>query len=283
MSLNHSKYYTQADIDMWETAKKDVLDNQINVTCVGLYNHGKSTLLNVLVEDFNYKTFQAADVRTTTKSKSVKVGDITYIDTPGLNAQKHDDKRVMDAIRSSDITLFVHNITTGEFSKKEIEFLDRVKKYWKNPQEFINRTIFVLSRIDTVNSEQDIVDALHKMQKQIQEIFETKATIIPVSSIRYAKGILENKKILQKKSNITQMKETLNLLCQKSKKEIQETKLRRLDKVYTELKKKLNNQIQKNKLTINQLNREKAKRDKEFNKDIQEIETRLKNLYSRLP
>lgn len=283
MSLNHSKYYTRADIDMWETAKKDVIGNQVNVTCVGLYNHGKSTLLNVLVEDFEYKTFQAADVRTTTKNKSVKVGDITYIDTPGLNAQKHDDRRVMDAIRSSDVTLFVHNITTGEFSKKEIEFLDRVKRYWKNPQEFINRTIFVLSRIDTINSEQEIVDGLNKMQKQIQEIFPTKAIIVPVSSIRYTKGILENKKILQKKSNINKLKEELNLLYQKSKKEIKETKLRRLDKVYTDLRNKLNGQVQKNKLTISQLRREKEKRDENFSKDIQEIETRLKNLYSRLP
>lgn len=134
-----------------------------------------------------------------------------------------------------------------------------------------------------MSSEQEIVDGLNKMQKQIQEIFPTKAIIVPVSSIRYTKGILENKKILQKKSNINKLKEELNLLYQKSKKEIKETKLRRLDKVYTDLRNKLNGQVQKNKLTMSQLRREKEKRDENFSKDIQEIETRLKNLYSRLP
>ena len=135
------KYLTRSEINSLINLKKATIENQITVTCVGLYNHGKSTLLNVLIKDFEYKTFKTADARETTLNKEVIYNDIKYIDTPGLNAQEDDDKKVMEAIESSDITLFVHNVNTGELNKAEVDFLSKIQKYWKNPQEFIERTI----------------------------------------------------------------------------------------------------------------------------------------------
>jgi len=282
MSILINKYLTKADIDILQTVKNDVFENQINVTCIGLYNHGKSTLLNVLIEDFKYKTFKTADIRETAQNKSVQYKDITFIDTPGLNAQVNDDKKVMDAIRSSDISLFVHNITTGEFNKKEIEFLETIEKYWKNPKEFIERTIFVVSRIDNLEKKDDISVSVERMENQIFEIFNVKPMIIPVSSERYRKGKVENKKVLISKSNINDLKQKLDSLVIKSKELIKKTKKERLEIEYRNIIQKLNHRVEENQLRISQLKREKASQDLALQNDIERIERILKSKYSSL-
>jgi len=282
MSILINKYLTKADIDTLQTVKNDVFENQINVTCIGLYNHGKSTLLNVLIEDFKYKTFKTADIRETAQNKSVQYKDITFIDTPGLNAQVNDDKKVMDAIRSSDISLFVHNITTGEFNKKEIEFLETIEKYWKNPKEFIERTIFVVSRIDNIEKKDDISVSVERMENQIFEIFNVKPTIIPVSSERYRKGKVENKKVLISKSNINNLRHTLDSLVLKSKELIKKTKKERLETEYRNIIQKLNHRVEENQLKISQLKREKVSQDIALHYDIERIERILESKYLRL-
>jgi len=149
------KYLPIGDIKIIKDLNHAIKENNVIVTCMGLYNHGKSTLLNVLVKDFKHETFKTADVRETSANKTVQYGNIKFVDTPGLNAKKNDDKRVMDAVKESDINLLVHTVTTGEFVEKEIEFLNNVKKHWENPQKFIDRTIFVVSRVNKANSKQD--------------------------------------------------------------------------------------------------------------------------------
>jgi len=203
------KFLTKDEIASLKNMQKAIHENQITVTCVGLYNHGKSTLLNVLIKDFEYKTFKTADVRETTLNKTVIYNDIKYVDTPGLNAQYDDDKKVMEAIENSDITLFVHTIATGEFNKKEIEFLNNIKKYWKNPQEFMERTIFVLSRIDNISNSEDIENTSNKMQEQIKDIFDSECLIIPISSTDYTDGMVENEEELISESNIKILEEEI--------------------------------------------------------------------------
>ena len=56
------KFLTKNEITSLKNLQKAIHENQITVTCVGLYNHGKSTLLNVLIKGFEYKTFKTADI-----------------------------------------------------------------------------------------------------------------------------------------------------------------------------------------------------------------------------
>ncbi len=282
MSVLIKKYLTKADIKSLDSLKKAVEENKINVTCTGLYNHGKSTLLNSLIKDFKHKTFKTADVRETATNKTVKHGNIHFVDTPGLNANKNDDKRVMDAIKSSDITLFVHNVTMGEFNQKEIEFLDNIKSHWKNPSEFIGRTIFVLSRIDEVVSEDDIASTSIKMKRQIKEIFGSECTMIPVSALDYTEGMVDNENELIEISNISTLEDEIKSLSDKSLGKIRETKIQRLSKRYEDLIRKFSGKIQDNKLEISKLSNEKQRIDKAFKADINSIESTLKNKYVSL-
>jgi len=277
-----NKFLTKNEITSLKNLQKIIYENQITVTCIGLYNHGKSTLLNVLIKDFEDKTFKTAPIRETISNKEVIYNDIKYIDTPGLNAKLKDDKQVMKAIENSDITLFVHNVNTGEFNKAEIIFLQQIQKHWKNPKEFIDRTIFVLSQIDESNDKDIIEEASKRMKEQIKNIFNSNALIIPVSSNLYKEGLIENEEEFISESNIQELENKIKLLSKKSKEEIIKTKRERFEKKYWELYQKLNTKLKKNQQEIQELEEEKNKRDIEFKRDISQIEITLKSMYARL-
>ena len=112
-----------------------------------------------------------------------------------------------------------------EFVEKEIEFLNKIKNHWENPEEFINRTIFVLSMVDKVNDDNDIAFAVDKMTNQINEIFQTTPLMIPVSGKRYKNGLMDNKIVLVKKSNIETLQLKINEMSERLIDVILETRL----------------------------------------------------------
>ena len=276
-----SKYITASELESIGMLKKAIKESTVLVTCMGLYNHGKSTLLNALIKDYEQKTFKTADVRETAENKKVVYEDITFVDTPGLNAKDNDNKRVMDAVKESDINLFVHNVSTGEFTKVEVEFLQNIKKHWSNPKEFIQRTLFVLSRTDTASAD-DIKQTKTRMKEQVKEIFGTDSSFVALSAKSYIKGMKEDKKLLVKKSNVDALQSMLDNLKESYKSSIVKTKKERLDRIYDSLINKLSSKVQTNKLEISQSQRELQRLENSFNSDIENIKTTLANQYARL-
>ena len=277
-----SKYLSKEDIKVINDLKSSIEEDEIVVTCMGLYNHGKSSLLNALIKDFKGKTFQTADVRKTTKSKKVKYKNLIYRDTPGLNAQKNDDKRVMDVVKQSDINIFVHNVNTGEFVAKEMEFFHRIKKHWDNPIEFIERTIFVLSRIDEANNIDDIENTALKIQQQIQEVFSINTQVIPISSKDYIDGMVEDEKELVEESMIPVLEKNIISLSDNLKESIKQTKQNRLFNHYNSLIKKLQAKAEEQKLELSKLKKEQKKIEIELQEDISKIKSTLKQKYETL-
>lgn len=282
MSNLINKYLSSVELDNLKILENAISNKLVSVTCMGLYNHGKSSLLNVLVKDFGDTTFKTADIRETTKNQKLDFNGITFIDTPGLNANKDDDKRVFDAVKESDINIFVHTVTAGEFTEKEIEFLNKIKNYWQNPQEFISRTIFVLSRIDKANNDEDIVITINKMKLQINEIFASEAFIIPISAMRYKNGTINSKKILIKKSNVEILENRIKELREKYLNVILETRILRLHNTYNELINKFESRRQERIFELSKRNQAKNEFFMNFNNDIMRIEETLEKMYSRL-
>jgi len=195
------KCLSHSEISSLQDLKASMKETIPSITCVGLYNHGKSSLLNMLVNDLHFETFKVADIRETVSSKKVAYQGVRYIDTPGLNAKAEDDKKVMKSIETADITLFVHTITTGELNAKEVSFLQHVERHWNDAKAFISQTIFVLTRTDQVMDVQDITRTENKVRQQIQEIFHYNPMVISVSSNDYATGELEQEDMLIAESN----------------------------------------------------------------------------------
>ena len=93
----------------------------------GIYNSGKSTLLNALIGEN-----QAAmnDVPTTVKVTPYRWKEYTIFDTPGINAPKKDEEVSKEQLDKSDVIIFVMD-TEGAFNLgknyRERELVDVVK------------------------------------------------------------------------------------------------------------------------------------------------------------
>ena len=70
----------------------------------GLYNAGKSTIINAL---FKKEIAATGDVPTTTRIQEVPWEGYTLIDTPGIDARAKDTEIAVNEIRRSDVVLFV--------------------------------------------------------------------------------------------------------------------------------------------------------------------------------
>lgn len=283
MSALINKYLSKKELQIINDLKNSLEKEKITITCIGLYNHGKSMLLNALIGDFGLNTFEVADKRETIRNKEIEFENFYYVDTPGLNAKENDDKRALDAIKETDLILFVHKATTGEFQQGEVDFLKKIEKNWQSPKEFIKKTIFVISSIDELNNEkEDLERLISKMDEQIDQIFNTKADFIAVSSNRYIRGKKEKKEILAKKGNIDKLKEKIEKFNQKYKNEFLQVKKDRLKKYYEELIKKFGSIYQKKKLRLFQLKREKENYLKLLEEDKKKVEDTLNKKYKAL-
>ena len=58
MNKLYKKYLSDGDIKTIETLSKAIESSDISIAVIGLYNHGKSTLLNALIDDVELKTFK---------------------------------------------------------------------------------------------------------------------------------------------------------------------------------------------------------------------------------
>lgn len=197
----------EAKMTEFRKVKENSFDSTSKIVVFGLYNHGKSTLLNQLIGDYNNGTFKVADTRETIEEKRVDIEDKEYIDTPGLNADNHDTKTALDTISISDLYLFVHKVTTGELNQQEANFLKEVSKNL-DANDFLKSCIFVLTCAKEVD-ESALNNVTEKIKKQLQVIFSSyekiDINIISVDSKSFAKGKLEHKNLLADSGNIDKL------------------------------------------------------------------------------
>jgi small GTP-binding protein len=160
--------------------------SQLQIAVYGKYNHGKSSLLNALVKKDIFKT---ADIRETVKIQSYTNRDITWIDTPGLDAdvKESDDTEANRLLSTSDLLLFVHSVNEGELDSKEVLFLKEQSKNSKN-------IILVLTQIDRTETLNSLKTVIKKQFTSMSKPIE----IIAVSSKRASHNNLK----IRKKSNI---------------------------------------------------------------------------------
>lgn len=191
----------------------ETINKKPTICAIGLYNSGKSSLLNALTNSFDKSNFSVADVVETKEVKILEYQDFIFVDTPGLNVDKNDDTNAFKGFLQSDIYLFVHNVSTGELHKQEFEYL---KKMVENSDDnFAKNLVIILSQSDGIDRDK-IKQVKENIKIQLLNFIDQKSInkmkIIAISSESYIKGCNENKKLLVENSNMELLNQTLNAL-----------------------------------------------------------------------
>lgn len=257
MALN--KNYLEQFVALFPERKAEIerfdylqaVDNKPRVAVFGKFNHGKSTLLNALIDHEGY--FKASDKRETRTNADFKdeKNGIIWLDTPGLDADvtgKDDFEANKGAFVSADIVLMIHTLKAGELDKYEVEHISRLLDASKNDNKLL-----VLTQIDQITEDQQKV-AVKRIKEQLPK-FEP----ILVSATRYLKGVTESKAKLVELSGVPELKNRIQGL--------KSTVAEQRNKEVNELRKLLDNLLDEKASSINKklstLN--KAQKDKRNN------------------
>lgn len=166
------------------------------IAVLGKYNHGKSSLLNAIIGE---EIFSVADKRETVTNKTISFDGIDWVDTPGLDADTKgdDDKKARKAAyQIADVLFLVHNVATGELDKYELEVYRQLMKQDKNYRQ---KLYLVLTQIDQL-PKTECVKVITTIKAQLHEL-----TIIPVSSLRYVKGLAQDKLAFVEQSGMSDL------------------------------------------------------------------------------
>ena len=176
----------------------------VNIINAGIMNHGKSSLLNSILDR---EEFETQDVRTTTENKIVQwFNNVYLIDTPGLSADKSDDAEAFEGYRRANMILFVHTTEVGELRKNELDAINQMKKLFESEEFFWQHFCLVLTFLEAVS--EDAVKIIY--EKTVSDIknhcggenFKT----FKVSNSRYKKGREKNNQGLIDMSGILELK-----------------------------------------------------------------------------
>ena len=170
------------------------------VSVIGKYNHGKSSLLNALVEQ---ERFAVSDARETTQLSTFDHDGIRWLDTPGLDADvegKDDEYAHSGAWLQSDIRLFVHCVREGEFDQREQDMITLLQQ---DATTSGRQTLIVLTQIEEAEDE-----VLTRVERCIRQQ-SPGLPILMVSAHRYLQGLQSGSALKIRKSGIHELRQAV--------------------------------------------------------------------------
>jgi len=182
---------------------------QPHVVCTGIYNAGKSTLLNALTGTNHFPT---GDIPTTKEVARLTQDGFTYVDTPGLNAQGADDAVTAKALKEADVILFASAAQNGGLSQAEAQWLEGLKKDFG--ARFPQRLIFVMTKCGQM---EDV--GVEKVAAKFGEDFQKALGFTPEKTFRtdaavWAEGRAQNESLLVEAGGIDPLREYILQRCQ---------------------------------------------------------------------
>lgn len=180
-------------------------DEGLRIAACGVYNAGKSSLLNVLANQFENgsEAFKTGAARETREVAELRLADVTLIDMPGIDGAHNDDETAWQGVLGGDCYLYVHRLRSSEFEQSELEFLYLLKEKIRGLEQ---RLVLVISQIDEVAE----TDETARREARIRQVFAEAIGfepkwVFPVSVNRFKRGALENKQGMVRSSGILEL------------------------------------------------------------------------------
>ena len=188
--------------DIEKLYKEKIENTKPQIMFFGLYNAGKSSLLNELLWD---DVAKVADVPTTDHVDYYNWRGYTIADTPGVGAPIEHEEVTNEAIRKADVVLFIMT-NAGSFEKKENyvrmkDIVDAGKKVIiviNDKSDFLPQERYE----EMMQVQQKIYDNM--MALDIDNVKE-RFTILFVNAKLAHKGRMANKHLLWEKSQIAEL------------------------------------------------------------------------------
>lgn len=206
--LTNSGLYQQ-----WEgMLKKLSYGSKVTVANTGLYSSGKSSLFNAILgrmSDDNMRFPVGAIPTTKTGDREALTGNIDLLDTPGIDANSTDDSTAFDMLMQSDIIIMTHNVKRGMLDRSEYEWL---KKIAGNISRDIlkDRVIFAATWTEEIHDDEDMQKLRDELHRQVKEAMNGEdIRFIEVSAKMFRTGVEKDKKGLQDKSGIPELREMI--------------------------------------------------------------------------
>ncbi len=172
----------------------------------GVYNSGKSSLLNSLTNQVDPEFFEVRDIRQTRVNKSFEYQGINFIDTPGLDMDEQDTVRANQGAMQADIIMYVHRLSAGPIQKNDLAALAETLQKFK-PE----RLLVIFTEAEKAESNQSLIA---EVTSQLGKLVNAAVMTALVSNTTYKKGVLESKPGLVVASGIVQLRNQLQGLAQ---------------------------------------------------------------------
>ena len=261
----------------------------INIINAGRMNHGKSSLLNSLMDS---DIFKVNDVRETVENRrELFKKNIYFTDTPGLEASDTDDKEAYSVYSRANFIFYVHTLRIGELHREEIANLQRIRNLFSE-KYFRDHLAIVLTFAESCEPD-EISSIKSKIEKSLlNELGLDSIKIFLVSNSRYRNGIRETNEMkrtaLIKNSGIVELRDFIlnnSTVWQSENLELKSAQFedyqKKLTAIAESLKKSIDNQkivIEKILKGVGEASARIHKRNKELALAVKKLETAKKSL-----
>lgn len=178
----------------------------VKVTCAGIYNSGKSSVLNALTGGQHFKV---GDVPTTSTIDEFVCDGLVYVDTPGLNANDLDTETAQRAFKDATVILFISNMISGGLTAAEADYLKKLSEILGGVENLRKQVVFAMSNLHQI-SDESIEKIVGEHKSNIKSVlgFEPD-NIVVYDAVTYESGVQSNSPELIKSSGVNDLKKVI--------------------------------------------------------------------------
>lgn len=182
----------------------------VKITCAGIYNSGKSSVLNVLTGGEHFKV---GDIPTTATIDEFEYNGRVYVDTPGLNANNFDNETARKAFKDADVILFISNMRSGGLNAAEADYLKQLSDILGGIENLKNQVIFAMSNMHQVSE-----DSVKTITLEHAKNIETALGFMPekvliYDAVTYESGVNSENNELIDSSGVVALKDEITTVA----------------------------------------------------------------------